>query len=106
MTSWSRDPKENRKTVSEKLKNNDSNATVTYQLGKRIRNKILNYKEAVNSIYDDEDVSFCFNTDQCDYTDNSFCDAHHKNIVTGGLPIIKNNKVRKLLTKGPNNKLF
>ena len=49
----------------DKLKNKDNNLTLTYQLGKTIRNKILNYKETVNSIYGDEDISFCLNTDQC-----------------------------------------
>ena len=88
--------------LPDKLKNNDNNPTVTYQLSKTIRNKILNYKEAVNSIYGDKDVSFCLNTEQCDCADCSFCDPHHKYIITGDLRIIKNNKLRKLLTKGPN----
>ena len=55
--------------LTNKLKNNYNNPTVTYQLGKTIRSKILNYKEAVNSICVDEDVSFCFNIDQCDCAD-------------------------------------
>ena len=86
----------------DKLKSNDNNPTVTYQLGKTIRNKILNYKEAVNSIYGDEDVSFCLNSDQCDYADSSFCDPRHKHIITKDIRIIKNKILRKLLTKGPN----
>ena len=44
--------------ISDKLKNNDNNPTVASQLGKMIRNKISNYKEAINSIYDDEGASF------------------------------------------------
>ena len=47
---------ENALQPPDKLKNNDINPTVTYQLGKMIRKKILNYKEAVNSINRDEDV--------------------------------------------------
>ena len=74
----------------------------TIQLGKMIRNKILIYKEAVNYIYFDEDVSFCLKTDQCDCTDSSFRDSHQKFIITGDLQIIKNSKLRKLLTKVPN----
>ena len=65
-----------------------------------IRNKILNYKEAVDSIYAD-DVSFCLSTDQCHCADSSFCDPHHKHIITGDLRITKINKLSKLLTKGP-----
>ena len=60
------------------------------QLGKTIRNNILNYKETVNSIYGKEDVSFCLNTDQCDFADSSFCDSHHKHIISGDTQIIKN----------------
>ena len=53
-------------------KNNDNNATVTYQLGKTIRNKVLDYKEAVNSLYADEDVSSYLNTGQCGCADSFF----------------------------------
>ena len=59
----------------------------------------MNQKEDVNSIYGDEYVSLCLNTDQCDCTGSgsSFCNLHHKHIITGDLEIIKNNKLRKLL---------
>ena len=64
--------------------------------GNTIWDKILNYNEAVNSIYGGED--FCLNTDQCDCADPSFCDPHHKYIITEDLRKIKNNQLRKLLT--------
>ena len=67
-----------------------------------IRNKILSYKEAVSSIYGDKDVSFCLNTDQRGCADSSFWGPHHKYIIAGNLRIIKNSKLRKLLTKSPN----
>ena len=89
--------------LPDKFKNNEINPTVTYQIGKTIRNKILNYKEAVNSIYGDEGVSFCLNTDECDCVDSSFC-AYNKHLITGDLRIIKNNKLRKLPTKDLNNR--
>ena len=90
-------------TLPDKLKNNEINPVVTYQLGKMIKNKILNYKEAVNFIYVYEDVSFCLNTDQCHCAISSFWDPHHhKHTITGDLRILKNNKLRELLTKGPN----
>ena len=61
---------------------------------------MLNNKEAVNSIYLDEDASFYVNTDQYDCVNSSLCDPHHKHIITGDLRITKNKKVKKLLTKG------
>ena len=86
----------------DKAKNNDNNPTVTYQLGKTIKNEIISYKEALNSINGDKDVSFCVNTTQCDCTVSSFCDPPHKHIITGVSLIIINNNLRKLLTKSPN----
>ena len=35
------------------------------------------------------------------FLDNDQCDSHHKHIIKEDLWIIKNNKLRKLLTKGP-----
>ena len=55
----------------------------------------MNYKEAVNSIYIDEEIAFSVNADQNDYTSSTFCDLHHKNVITGNLRIIKNNKLIK-----------
>ena len=46
---------------------------------------ILNCKEAVNPIYDDEDGSFSLNIGQCDCTNSSLSDPHHKHIITGDL---------------------
>ena len=60
-------------------------------------NKIFNYKEAVTSIYLDEDVSFFLNTDKRECGDYFFCDLHHKHIILGDLRIIKHNKLKKLL---------
>lgn len=64
----------------------------------------MNYKEAVSSIYIDEEIAFSVNTDQSDYTSSTFCDLHHKNVFTGNLRIIKNNKLIKLLTKSSNHR--
>ena len=84
------------------MQNKENNPVVTYRLGGTIRNKILNYKDTVNSIYADEEVSFSLNTDTCDCEQSSFCNPDHKHIITGDLRIVENNKLRKLLTKGPN----
>ena len=60
------------------------------------------YKETINSIYNNEKVAFGFKTDQHDCTSSIFRDLHFKIIVKGDLRIFKNNKLRKILTKGPN----
>ena len=76
----------------------------TYKLDSPIRNTILNYKDAVNSVHIDidEDVSIIQNLPSCDCTSSKFCDPHHKHIVTGDLRIIENQKLRWLFSKGPN----
>lgn len=76
----------------------------TYKLDSPIRSKILNYKEAINSIHIDidEDVSVIHNLPSCDCSSSRFCDPHHKHIVTGDLRIIDNEKLRWLFSKGPN----
>ena len=43
-----------------------------------VRNKVLTFKEAANSMYVDEDISFCHNIDQCVCADSSLCNPHHK----------------------------
>lgn len=54
---------------------------ITYQLDDTNRNKILNYKETVNSICFDEDVSSSLDIHsfQCKYSE--FCDPHHKHRI-------------------------
>ena len=69
-----------------------------------IRSRILNYKETVSTlnIVVDEDVSFVQNLPSCECSNPEFCDPHHRHIITGDLPIITNQKLRKLFSKGPN----
>ena len=75
---------------------------VTYKLNNTVRNKIFNYKQTVEDIRVDEEVSFTLNTDLCKCKESKFCDPHHKHVVTGDLRIVENQKLRKLLAKGPN----
>ena len=75
---------------------------ITYKLSSTIRNKIFNYKDTVNSIYFDDEISFALNTDPCQCSKSPFIDSHHKHVITGDLRIVENAKLRKLLTKGPN----
>ena len=75
---------------------------ITHSLSKTIRNTILNYKDTVNDIVIDDEVSFTTNSVTCDCSSSEFYDKDHNHIITGDLRIIKNSKLRKLLTKGPN----
>ena len=70
---------------------------VSYKLCGTIRNKMLNYKETVSSIYVDEDISFVTNSDECNGQNSVFCDPFHKHIVTGEVRIVENKKFRCLL---------
>lgn len=59
----------------------------------------MNYIDVV--IYADEEVSFSSNTDLCDCEKSVFFDPYHDHIITGGLGIIENSKLQKLLIVGP-----
>ena len=74
------------------------------KLAPPIRNKILNYKEVVSSldIVVDDDLSFVRNLPSCECEGSEFCDPHHKHVITGDLRIVSHQKLRKLLTRGPN----
>ena len=73
-------------------------------VGNAIRNKILNYKYVVNSVYVGEEISLSLNTNLGDCEKSRICDPHHKHIITGNLTITGTKKLRKLLTKGANYK--
>ena len=87
---------------SPELRTRDNLPVVTYSLGNTIRNKVLNYKDTVNSIFIDDEVSFSTETDTCQCDISPFKDKDHGHILTGDLRIIENAKLRKLLSKGPN----
>ena len=77
----------------------------TFKLDNPIRNKILNYKDTISSLsfkQVNNDKVEIENLPECNCTDSQFCDPAHGHIVTGNLNIIENNKLRKLLSKGPN----
>ena len=86
------------------LKEEENIPIATYKLDRPIRNKILNYKEVVSSINISKEVPI--NTLQelpeCYCNSSPFCDPDHGHIVTGDLRIIENDKLRKLMSKGPN----
>ena len=64
------------------LQKKESIPTITYKPGYTKRNKILNYKDGVNSIYVDEEVLFSLKTDLRDAEKSKFCDPHYTHIMT------------------------
>ena len=90
------------KLLPEKIQEQSHIPVVTFKLCNTIRNKILNYKQTVESIFIDEEVSFSTDTDRCDCQNSKFCDPDHGHIITGDLRIVECSKLRKLLTHGPN----
>ena len=61
---------------------------------KQFGNRILNYKEAVNSLYSDDEIPFMINTCQCECANFCLWDPSHKQISTGDPGIFKNGKHR------------
>jgi hypothetical protein len=71
---------------------------IVYKRSPTIAGKIFNYKQIVNSINCEEWIQ---NDNACECQSSPFCDPVHKHIVTGDLRVIKNNRLRSLLSKGP-----
>ena len=75
---------------------------VVYSLSQPIRSKVFNYKKFVKDLDLD---TFCRDVKSipchCKKYDTMFVDKNCKHVLTGNLNIIKNNKLRKLLSKGP-----
>ena len=80
----------------------DEVSSVVYSLGSTIRNKIFNYKETVNSINTEDVETHGTGIASCDCHESEFVNGHHGHVVTGDLRIIRNDKLRKLISKGPN----
>ena len=75
---------------------------VVYKLTPPIRSAILNYSKFVssfdlNAFHLDNNTIPC----HCHEFDNKYIDNHHNHILTGDLSIIQNNKLSKLISKGP-----
>ena len=75
--------------------NNLSAPTISYHYPRTIRSRVLNYIEA----YDDYSDP---NTMSCDCSSSTFMDNHFKHVITGDLSLIKDDKLRTLLSKGLN----
>ena len=75
---------------------------VVYRLTQSIRSAILNYNKFVcsldlNAFHLNNSIIPC----HCHEFDNKYIDNHHKHILTGDLSIITNDKLSKLILKGP-----
>jgi hypothetical protein len=76
--------------------------SIIYNLTPTIRSKIFNYRETVNAIDINDQLTYGTNLPSCDCHNSPFIDADHGHIMTGDLRIIENQHLRKLISKGPN----
>jgi hypothetical protein len=72
--------------------------TVLFLRSRSIGSQIFNYKTVVESL---ETKEWNADAHQCGCSTSEFCDPQHGHIVTGNLNVITNDKLRRLLTKGP-----
>ena len=73
---------------------------VVYDLCKTIRSKIFNYKQTIQSL-DVESFLADPTTFPCSCEHSPFTDRHHGHVITGNLDIVTNDRLKKLLSKGP-----
>ena len=76
--------------------------SVVYKLGKTIRNSIFNYRQTVNNIDVNDKETFGTGIKECDCQTSAFINNHHNHVITGDLRFITNDKLRSLLSHGPN----
>ena len=72
--------------------------TVLFLRSRLIGSQIFNYKTVVENL---ETKEWNADAQQCGSSTSEFCDPQHGHIVTGNLNVITNDKLRRLLTKGP-----
>ena len=75
--------------------------TIVYRLGKTVRGKLFNYRQALANLDVDH---FIANYDNmvCECKNSKYTDPHHKHIITGNLSIVEHDLLRKLMQEGPN----
>ena len=84
------------------LNEDDNLPAIVYSLESTIRNKIFNYKQTVADIDTNDLVTYGTVLESCDCESSELCDPHHGHILTGDLRVIDNQKLRKLVARGPN----
>ena len=80
--------------------NKFENPTVIYKLSQNIGSKIFNFNKFVSSLKITEPISDLSSL-PCNCKDSPFIDKHHGHVMTGDLNIIKDQKLRTLVSKGP-----
>ena len=84
-----------------KIYNYLHNSIKQYILTKTIRSKIFNHKELDTKTLNTKNILDNMNNLPCNYITSLFTDPNHRHIVTGDISIAQNNKLRKLISKGP-----
>ena len=87
--------------LPEKLQSEDP-PSIVYNLTSTIRNKIFNYRDTVNNIDVNDQLTYGTNLPSCDCHESPFVDNDHSHVMTGDLRIIENYHLRKVISKGPN----
>ena len=72
---------------------------IVYKYTKPVRNKIVNYRQTVQSAVYDE---WRANEGRCDCHNSPFKDEYHDHVITGNLDIVQNRKLRTIFSKGTN----
>ena len=80
--------------------NKTEQISTVYALTKAMRSKIFNHKEFIKTL-DTKDILDNINNLPCSCTTSPFTNPNYGHIVTGDIRIVQNNKLRKLLCKGP-----
>ena len=83
--------------------NKTEQISTVYTLTKTMRSKIFNHKEFIKTL-DTKDILENMNNLPGNCTTSPFTDANHGHIVSGDIRIVQNNKLWKLLCKGPKNR--
>ena len=91
-----------RSLLPDHLNTDENLPSIVYSLEGTIRNKIFNYKQTVADIDTNDQSTYGTGLASCDCQGSEFCDPHHGHILTGDLRIITNQKLRKLVSRGPN----
>ena len=86
-------------SVPDNLMNKRPSLLFIYQ--KTIRNKILNYKEVIESLKVG-DIIENWNSKRCDCDKSPYMDKYHGHVITGDIDIVDNKDLKNILKEGPN----
>ena len=80
--------------------NETERISAAYTLSKTMQSKIFNHKEFIKTL-GTKDILDNMNKLPCNCITSPFTDLNHWYIVTGGIHIVQDDKLRKLLCKCP-----